>query len=196
MTAPALVGVGLSFDRGGRTILDGASLSIGAGEIVALLGANGSGKTTLLRLLMGFLRPARGRVFLDGAPLEKLRRRAIAQKIAYVAQIHAAPFPYLVRDVVALGRLPAKSWLAAANARDEACVEDVLQPAAHFASGAPALYRDFRRRAAIGADRARPDAGRRNPGVRRADDRAGLRRAIAPDRAVAPIGRGGQGRAS
>jgi iron complex transport system ATP-binding protein len=127
MTAPSLIGVDLSFDRGGRTILDGASLSIGAGEIVALLGANGSGKTTLLRLLMGFLRPARGRVFLDGAPLEKLRRRAIAQKIAYVAQIHAAPFPYLVRDVVALGRLPAKSWLAAANAHDEACVEDVLR---------------------------------------------------------------------
>ena len=151
MNRAGLVGVDLSFDRGARKILDGASLSIGAGRIVALLGANGSGKTTLLRLLMGFLRPARGRVFLDGAPLEKLRRRAIAQKIAYVAQIHAAPFPYLVRDVVALGRLPAKGWLAAANAQDAACVDDVLRRLQILASGGPALYRDFRRRAAARA---------------------------------------------
>lgn len=130
MSSPALVGVDLAFDRDARIVLDGASLAVGAGEVVALLGANGSGKTTLLRLLMGFLRPARGRVFLDGTALEMLGRRAIAQKIAYVAQIHAAPFPYLVRDVVALGLLPRTGWfgaaLGAARAADAESVDEVM----------------------------------------------------------------------
>jgi iron complex transport system ATP-binding protein len=127
MTAPALAGIDLAFDRGARKVLDGASLVVGSGEVVALLGANGSGKTTLLRLMMGFLPPARGRVLLDGLAMETLGRRAIARRLAYVAQSHAAPFPYLVRDVVALGRLPRKSWFAAANARDGACVDEVMR---------------------------------------------------------------------
>jgi iron complex transport system ATP-binding protein len=126
MSGPALLGVDLAFDRDARKVLDGASLAVGAGEVVALLGANGSGKTTLLRLLMGFLRPARGRVFLDGTALETLGRRAIAQKIAYVAQIHAAPFPYLVRDVVALGLLPRTGWFGAARAADAESVDEVM----------------------------------------------------------------------
>lgn len=126
MSGPALVGVDLAFDRDARTVLDGASLAVGAGEVVALLGANGSGKTTLLRLLMGFLRPARGRVFLDGTALETLGRRAIAQKIAYVAQIHAAPFPFLVRDVVALGLLPRTGWFGATQAADAERVDEVM----------------------------------------------------------------------
>lgn len=127
MTATvALAGEDLAFERKDRKILNGVSLKIAAGEIVSLLGANGSGKTTLLRLLMGFLAPSRGKVFLDGDPLDRLGRRAIAKKIAYVAQIHAAPFPYLVRDVVMLGRLPQKSWFAAMQDRDVNIVEDIL----------------------------------------------------------------------
>lgn len=126
MSGPALVGVDLAFDRDARTVLDGASVTIGAGEVVALLGANGSGKTTLLRLLMGFLRPARGRVFLHGAALEALGRRIIAQKIAYVAQMHAAPFPFLVRDVVALGLLPRTGWFGATQAADAERVDEVM----------------------------------------------------------------------
>jgi iron complex transport system ATP-binding protein len=131
MSGPALVGVDLAFDRDARKVLDGVSLTIGAGEVVALLGANGSGKTTLLRLLMGFIRPARGKVFLDGMALETLSRRAIAQKIAYVAQTHAAPFPYLVHDVVALGLLPRTGWFGATRgatrAADAENVDDVMR---------------------------------------------------------------------
>jgi ABC-2 type transport system ATP-binding protein len=46
--------------------LDGCTLSIQAGEVFGLLGPNGSGKTTLLRLMMGFLRPTRGRATIAG----------------------------------------------------------------------------------------------------------------------------------
>ncbi|HUO55488.1 MAG TPA: ABC transporter ATP-binding protein [Rhodoblastus sp.] len=127
MKSVSLIGIDLSFRRGERAVLSGASLSIQSGEVVALLGANGSGKTTLLRLLMGFLKPASGKVFLDGDPLEKLSRRAIARKIAYVAQNHAAPFPYLVRDVVALGRLPQSGWYPTVRAHEESAVDQALR---------------------------------------------------------------------
>ena len=45
------------------------SLTVGRGEVVALLGANGAGKTTTLRAISGLLKPAGGAVRLDGADL-------------------------------------------------------------------------------------------------------------------------------
>jgi len=65
-------GVDLSFPiRGGGTlsVLDSLSLTVGGGEIVALIGPNGSGKSTLLRVIAGLLAPDAGQVTLDGAPL-------------------------------------------------------------------------------------------------------------------------------
>ena len=153
MNPSGLVGVDLSFDRGARKILDGASLSIGAGEIVALLGANGSGKTTLLRLLMGFLRPARGRVFLDGAPLEKLRRRAIAQRDR-LCRAKSCGALSLSRPGRRGARPPSRERLAdGGECAGRGLRRRCPAPVADFASGGPALYRNFRRRAAIGPDR-------------------------------------------
>lgn len=57
----------LSFGPAGRSIVDGLSFSVGAGEVVAVVGSNGSGKTTLLRTIAGLLAPVSGRVerFVD-----------------------------------------------------------------------------------------------------------------------------------
>ncbi|WP_158923849.1 ABC transporter ATP-binding protein [Acidisphaera sp. S103] len=58
--------------------LRGVSVTVGAGEAVALLGANGAGKSTLMKAVIGLVRPAAGRILFDGRPLEGLRadRRA------------------------------------------------------------------------------------------------------------------------
>ena len=53
----------------GEPALDGASLEVGDGEVVTVLGASGSGKTTLLRVVAGLQRPDSGRVLLDGENL-------------------------------------------------------------------------------------------------------------------------------
>lgn len=51
---------------GAVTALNGASMTVKEGEIVALLGANGSGKSTLVKTLGGLVRPNEGEILIDG----------------------------------------------------------------------------------------------------------------------------------
>jgi ABC-2 type transport system ATP-binding protein len=68
-------GVSFRYPGGEEPVLRDVSLAVPAGGIFGLLGPNGAGKTTLISILAGQLRGASGRVTVDGAPLEELRRR-------------------------------------------------------------------------------------------------------------------------
>src|SRR5690606_5331435 len=80
---PVLQAEGLRAGYGEAAVIDGVSLQVRRGEMVALLGRNGMGKTTLLHALTGFLRPWAGRISVGGrnvtgrTPLE-LARAAVA----------------------------------------------------------------------------------------------------------------------
>jgi ABC-type lipoprotein export system ATPase subunit len=65
--------------RGRRRVLDGASLSVDADEVVAVLGRSGSGKSTLLHLLGGLDRPDGGEIHVAGERLTGRSARALAQ---------------------------------------------------------------------------------------------------------------------
>jgi heme exporter protein A len=71
---------GLALERGERRLFSGLSVSVAAGEAVALTGANGAGKTSLLRAVAGFIRPHSGCVRFFGTTgeieAEEARRRA------------------------------------------------------------------------------------------------------------------------
>jgi iron complex transport system ATP-binding protein len=116
----------IHFAYRGRSVLAGADLTLEAGQLVCLLGANGAGKSTLLKILLGLLRPASGEVTIAGHSQRELTRRELAQRIAYVPQTHAAPFPYTVREIVLMGRLPANGLWRAPGSADRAQADDVI----------------------------------------------------------------------
>ena len=62
----------LSVRYGDAQALDGVTLEVGAGEIVAIVGANGAGKTSLIRAIAGMQAPARGRIVLRGTDIAGL----------------------------------------------------------------------------------------------------------------------------
>ena len=88
---------------GTKTLLDGVSLSVAPGEVVALVGPNGAGKSTLLRVLAGELRPASGTVMLKGRALEAYPPRALALHRAVLSQSTHVAFPFTVGEVVRMG---------------------------------------------------------------------------------------------
>lgn len=71
----------------GRRVVNGVSLEMKQGEIVGLLGPNGAGKTTTFYMIVGLIRPQKGRVLLDGRDISRMPmyRRARAG-IGYLAQ--------------------------------------------------------------------------------------------------------------
>ena len=59
----------LAVKRGKKTALEGITLSIEAGQTLAVVGESGAGKSTLIASILGFLRPSRGRITWSGAPV-------------------------------------------------------------------------------------------------------------------------------
>ena len=104
----------------------GVSLTIEPGEAVAILGQNGSGKTTLVKHLNGLLRPASGRVLIDGQPVDE---RSIADLAATVGFVFQNPdeqlFERSVEREVAFGPRNLKVAPADITARVEGSLEAV-----------------------------------------------------------------------
>jgi zinc transport system ATP-binding protein len=93
----------LTVELGGLPVLRGVTISVRAGEAVALLGGNGSGKSTLVRTLLGLLPHERGTVRLFGTPL---RDFVDWSHIGYVPQRSPAQLSgSKVKEIVAAGRL-------------------------------------------------------------------------------------------
>ena len=78
--------VRLQFSPQSAPALDGISLSIGAGEIVALVGTSGAGKSTLVQLLPRYVTAQSGRVLLDGVEVGQWRLAALRRQLALVSQ--------------------------------------------------------------------------------------------------------------
>jgi phospholipid/cholesterol/gamma-HCH transport system ATP-binding protein len=65
------------FSYGERKILRGVSVSVGFHERVAVLGGSGEGKTTILRLILGLIRPDRGKIIVDGEDITGKKERGL-----------------------------------------------------------------------------------------------------------------------
>ncbi|SDK67779.1 ABC transporter ATP-binding protein [Streptomyces indicus] len=114
----------LSYETGGRTLVDAVTLHAAPGETVGLVGPNGSGKTTLLRCVYGTLKPSAGQVRVDGTVLDGAKERA--RRIATVPQDGQSAFELTVREVVAMGRSPHKKFWEPDSAADRLLVDEAL----------------------------------------------------------------------
>jgi branched-chain amino acid transport system ATP-binding protein len=93
---------------GDSHIIQGVSLEVPAGQVVALLGRNGAGKTTTLRSIMQMASPRRGRITFDGRDISRLATFQVARaRIAFVQETRAI-FPSLsVEENLAVAARPA-----------------------------------------------------------------------------------------
>lgn len=115
-----------AFCVGRRPLVEDISLTIRAGESVAIIGPNGSGKTTLLRLLTGARRATAGRVLLDGKLLQSFSRPEIACQIAYMPQNTFTDFDIRAGDAVAMGRFPHIGAFRAMTSADAHAVKEAM----------------------------------------------------------------------
>jgi iron complex transport system ATP-binding protein len=118
---------GIAVSYGGRAVLSGIDLLVGAGERLALIGPNGAGKSTLLRVVTGLVAPSQGQVTIGGEALGALDRASIARRIAVVPQQVTVPFSTRVEELVGLGRLPHEDPIRGARPADRAAVASAIE---------------------------------------------------------------------
>jgi len=107
----------------GHVALEGVTLTIPPGSMMAIVGPNGGGKSTLLKLLLGLIEPWRGTVGVLGTAPTAARRQ-----IGYVPQTGSGDwsFPATVGEVVMMGRYRRLGWLRRPGRTDWAAVEAAL----------------------------------------------------------------------
>ncbi len=116
----------LCFTYSGETepALAEINLEIRKGEQVALVGLTGAGKTTLASLMMGFIRPQRGRILLDNSSLDAIPAEAWRARFAWVPQT-----PYLFNDTIAANlriARPEADLNELERAAEAACLNDFI----------------------------------------------------------------------
>ncbi|MEE4186550.1 MAG: ABC transporter ATP-binding protein [Gammaproteobacteria bacterium] len=112
-TPPGLPGLqchDLTIEVAGRTLVADLNLTAAPGQLICVLGTNGVGKTLLLHTLAG-LRPAgHGTITLCGSPLASLPRKAIAQRLGLLLQLHDDAFPLTVLETALTGHFARTGW--------------------------------------------------------------------------------------
>jgi iron complex transport system ATP-binding protein len=112
---------------GGRAVLQGVSAGVAAGELVVIVGPNGAGKTTLVRALAGLVAPRGGSVRCFGHDPARVARRVLARELAYLPQHYDLAFPFVVEEVVLLGRYARQRGLGLASEADLAAARDAMR---------------------------------------------------------------------
>jgi branched-chain amino acid transport system ATP-binding protein len=110
----------LTTDYGAVRAVDGISLAVPGGSVIAVLGANGAGKTSLLRTICGLVRPTAGRVMLEGEEITGLAVEQIVRRgLAHVPEGRGVIGELTVAENLRLGGL----W----RRRDALPVEEIYE---------------------------------------------------------------------
>ncbi len=114
----------VSFAYDNKLILENINLEVEEKDFIAVIGPNGGGKTTLLRLIMGFIKPVKGKICLFGQPARKTRRH-----VGYVPQhgIFDQSFPISALEVVLTGLLHSRSFFPRYSIEERNRALEVMQ---------------------------------------------------------------------
>ncbi len=146
MTDGALLSLeGVHAGYGRTAVLRGVDVTVGAGELVALIGANGAGKSTLLKTVVGVLAPSAGRVVFDGRDVSGSRpERLVREGVALVPEGRMLFGPMTVAENLELGAYAVPASKRAASVRERVArvnelfpilAERAAQPAATLSGG-------------------------------------------------------------
>lgn len=124
-TALGARGLTLAYDD--RVVVDTLDVDIPDGELTVIVGPNACGKSTLLKSFARTLKPRAGTVFLDGAPIDSYRPKAVARRVGMLPQTPIAPDGITVRDLVARGRFPHQDLLHPSSGSDRQAVQAALE---------------------------------------------------------------------
>ncbi len=94
--------VAFTYEGAERTALEGVTLRVRAGDVVAIVGASGSGKTTLVNLLPRFIDPTKGAIAIDGIDVQEFTLPSLRRCIGVVSQ-EIVLFDDSVRNNIAYG---------------------------------------------------------------------------------------------
>jgi branched-chain amino acid transport system ATP-binding protein len=139
---PLFEGCDITLDLGGRTILNGISLQVEAGEVLGIIGPNGAGKTSLFEVLSGRLQPKTGKVRFKGSdvtalPLHKRARLGIGRTF----QTPVVPEDLTVAEVFKATRQAYRPYLTPDESEWGAGLVDFRVPGGAIAEGLDTLHR-------------------------------------------------------
>jgi iron complex transport system ATP-binding protein len=107
-------------------VLDDVTFTVESGSFLGIIGPNGSGKTTLLKIISKILKPSAGAVFISGNDVNSLSTKEVARKVGVVSQESAA-YPFMVFEVVLMGRTPHLGRFQKESENDFEIVENAMK---------------------------------------------------------------------
>jgi len=110
----------------GISVFSDLHLRIQHGERWGIIGKNGTGKSTLVKMIVGLLRPAAGKIVVNGMDIRVYKSKDRAKTIAYVPQKPDGIIPYTVHDYVLLGRYASTGLFGISSQADLDVVHDAL----------------------------------------------------------------------
>lgn len=117
----------LSVAYGNQLAVQDVSISVQAGQILAIIGPNGAGKTTLIKAISGILPAKSGKIIMAGSDLTDMPPSQRARHLAVVPQASNLPGSFSVYQTVLLGRTPYLGWMGQAGEKDHAHVRLALK---------------------------------------------------------------------
>ncbi|WP_223637933.1 metal ABC transporter ATP-binding protein [Planococcus sp. 4-30] len=135
MVAPLIDIKDISFEYEQTKALDNISMKVEEGDFLAILGPNGSGKSTLLKIMLGLMKPSKGKIELFGIDAKNFKNREWIGYVSQKSNSFNSGFPATVEEVVAGGlakktglfhRLPKSAHQEVAEALEAVGMQDFM----------------------------------------------------------------------